>query len=183
MRQEIRLAGFGGQGIISLGIIVASAAGKFAGLEVAQTQSYGPEARGGACKTEVVISDEEIDYIKALQPNVLLVMSQPALDKYISDIDPEKTIVIVDSTLVDNIPEQLKIVYRIPATEMAERELENRLTANIIMFGAMVKLSNLLSQDACLQSMKAIMPASALEKNISAFNMGLEFASTITKEE
>jgi len=181
MRQEIRLAGFGGQGIISLGILIAAAAGKFADQQVAQTQSYGPEARGGACKTEVVISDEEIDYIKALKPNILLVMSQPALDKYVADIDSEKTMVIIDSTLIENVPDQLKRVFRIPATQMAENELNNRMSANIIMLGAMVKLSDILTLESCRQSLNANFPSEGFEKNMAAFDAGYKFASTLTQ--
>ena len=179
MRQEIRLAGFGGQGIISLGILIASAAGKFSDQQVAQTQSYGPEARGGACKTEVVISDVEIDYIKALKPNILLVMSQPAMDKYIADIDSENTMVVIDSTLIENVPEQLKRVFRIPATQMAENDLSNRMVANIIMLGAMVKLSGILTLESCRQSLNANFPAQAFEKNMAAFDAGYKFASTL----
>ncbi len=179
MRKEIRLAGFGGQGIISLGILIAAAAGKFAGQQVAQTQSYGPEARGGACKTEVVISDVEIDYIKAMNPDILLVMSQPALDKHIADIDSKNTMVVIDSTLVKNVPEQLKRVFQIPATQMAEDEQKNRMSANLIMLGAMVKLSGLLTYEACQQSINANFPAQTFEKNIAAFDSGYKFASSM----
>jgi len=119
MRQEIRIAGFGGQGIISMGILLAVAAGKYEGKEVAQTQSYGPEARGGACKTEVVLADGEIDYIKALHPDFLVVMSQPALDKYVSGIDPEGATLVVDETLVQNVPANIKKLVKVPATKIA----------------------------------------------------------------
>ena len=112
MRKEILLAGFGGQGIISIGILIACAAGKYGGKHVAQAQSYGPEARGGACKAEVVIDDGEIDYIKTLDPNVFIVMSQLALDQYIGRIDPEKGIVIADSSLVTDIPSNYRNVYQ-----------------------------------------------------------------------
>jgi 2-oxoglutarate ferredoxin oxidoreductase subunit gamma len=178
MRQEIRLAGFGGQGIISLGIIIASAAGKFEGKQVAQTQSYGPEARGGACKTEVVISDLEIDYIKALNPNVLLVMSQPSLDKYVADIDPEKALLIFDSTLVEKVPENIKHRAGLPATQMADEQFKTRLTANIIMFGALAKISGLLTYDACRKAMAENLPEKVLEKNLAAFDAGYGYSAT-----
>ena len=83
MRNEVIFAGFGGQGVVKAALLLALAAGLHENKEVAQTQSYGPEARGGACRSEVVISDEEIDYIKALNIDSFVVMSQPALDKYI----------------------------------------------------------------------------------------------------
>src|SRR5512142_1072470 len=95
-RYEIRLSGTGGQGLIIAGIILAEAAGIYDGKYVCQTQSYGPEARGGASKAEVVISDEEIDYPMAIKPDVLLAMSQKACDSYLFDLKPGGTL-IVDS--------------------------------------------------------------------------------------
>ena len=89
MRKEVKMAGFGGQGIVLMGVILAEAAGYYEDLEVAQTQSYGPEARGGACRAEVVLSDEIIDYTKTLNPDVFIAMSQPALDRYLPEIDSE----------------------------------------------------------------------------------------------
>lgn len=176
MRQEIRLAGFGGQGIISLGIILAVAAGKFESMQVAQTQSYGPEARGGACKAEVVISDTEIDYIKALRPNVMMVMSQPALDKYVVDIDPVTTVVLVDSTLVERVPAELKHVVRVPATRIAETQLKSRLAANIIMLGAMVKTIGYIPPEACRKAMTENLPAKVLAANLTAFDIGYQYS-------
>jgi 2-oxoglutarate ferredoxin oxidoreductase subunit gamma len=158
MRKEIQLAGFGGQGVISIGIFIASAAGKFQGMEVAQTQSYGPEARGGACKAEVVISDVEIDYIKALQPNVFLAMSQPALDKYVGKVNPEECVLIIDETLIDKVPENMKNVYRIPATKLAEEKLGMRVVANVIMFGALTKISGIDSQESGRNALKDNIP-------------------------
>src|SRR5512138_3082712 len=105
MRREIRIAGFGGQGVITLGTIVAVAAGIHEDLEVAQTQSYGPESRGGACRAEVVISDEEIDYIKPMDADVLVAMSQPALDRYIEEMDLNRAAILVDSSLVSKVPD------------------------------------------------------------------------------
>ncbi len=176
MRHEIRLAGFGGQGVISVGIIIAVAAGKYGGMQVAQTQSYGPEARGGACKAEVVISDREIDYIKALRPDVLVVMSQPAMDKYIIDIDPENTVVIIDSTLVETVPNNIKHVVRVPATEMAEIQLKSRMAANMIMLGAMTKVTGPLSYESCRKALTEKLPAKVLENNLTAFDAGYEYA-------
>ena len=99
MRTEVRMAGFGGQGVIKAAILLTEAAGIYQGLHVAQTQSYGPEARGGACRSEVVVSDEPIDYIKAVNLDYFLVMSQPAFDKYSPDLDPSHSVVLADSTL------------------------------------------------------------------------------------
>lgn len=102
-RYEIRLSGSGGQGLIVAGIILAEAAGIHDGKYVCQTQSYGPEARGGASKAEVVISEEEIDYPKAIKPDVLLAMNQKACDAYFFDMKPDGMLV-VDSTFVKQLP-------------------------------------------------------------------------------
>src|SRR4030042_4909584 len=96
-RYEIRLGGSGGQGIILMGIILAEAIGIYEGKSVAQTQSYGPEARGGSSKSEVVISDEEIDYPKAMKPDLLLAMNQKSCDDFYPDLKPDGML-IVDST-------------------------------------------------------------------------------------
>lgn len=178
MRQEIRLAGFGGQGVISMGILLAIAAGKYEGREVAQTQSYGPEARGGACKTEVVISDAQIDYIKALKPDYFVAMSQPALDKYLHDVDAGQSMVIVDSTLVGTVPEHLANVRRIPATQFAEDFLGARVAANVFMLGALTRLSRLVSADSCRKAIGQTMAPKLVDINLSAFEAGMRYVDT-----
>ena len=102
-RYEIRLAGSGGQGLVLAGVILAEAAGIYDGKFVCQTQSYGPAARGGASKAEVVISDAEIDYPKAIRPDVLLAMNQTSLDKYLADLKPGG-VLLVDADLVREVP-------------------------------------------------------------------------------
>jgi len=175
MRKEILLAGFGGQGVISTGVLIALAAGRFEGKEVAQTQSYGPEARGGACKAEVIISDSEIDYIKTIKPDIMVVMSQPALEKYIANVDSEQCILIIDDTLVERVPEEFKKIYRIPATRIAEENIGLRVVANVIMFGAFARISGLISSEVCLKALEAYMPSKVLKKNYEAFNDGYNY--------
>ena len=115
------MAGFGGQGIVLMGVILAEAAGYYEDLEIAQTQSYGPEARGGACRAEVVLSDKTIDYTKTLNADVFVAMSQPALDRYLPEIDPNHARVFVDDTLVTKVPEEVKHLRRVPATQLARK--------------------------------------------------------------
>ncbi|MCX5798633.1 MAG: 2-oxoacid:acceptor oxidoreductase family protein, partial [Proteobacteria bacterium] len=102
-RYDIRLSGSGGQGLILMGIILAEAIGIYDGKYVAQTQSYGPEARGGSSKAEVVVSNEEIDYPKAMKLDLLLAMNQKSCDDYYMDLKPDG-ILIVDSTFVTQVP-------------------------------------------------------------------------------
>jgi len=120
MRREIRVAGFGGQGVITLGTIVAVAAGIHENLEVAQTQSYGPEARGGACRSDVVISDEPIDYTKPLALDLFVALSQSGLERYWPEVREGKTLVLVDRTLVTKLPEHHPQILGLEATRMAE---------------------------------------------------------------
>jgi 2-oxoglutarate ferredoxin oxidoreductase subunit gamma len=115
-RYEIRLSGSGGQGIILSGIILAEALGLYEGKFVAQTQSYGPEARGGASKAEVIASDEEIDYPKAIKLDLLLAMNQKSCDEYYRDLKEDGTL-IVDSTFVNQVPTSKAI--QIPFTKIA----------------------------------------------------------------
>jgi len=131
MRYEIRLAGSGGQGLVLAGVILAEAAGIYDGKFVCQTQSYGPEARGGASKAEVVISDAEIDYPKAIRPDVLLALNQKSLDVFLGDLK-EGGVLLVDADLVREVPESGAL--SIPFTRLA-REAGRELMANIVALG------------------------------------------------
>ena len=174
MRTEVRMAGFGGQGVIKAAILLTEAAGIHQDLQVAQTQSYGPEARGGACRSEVVISDEPIDYIKAVKLDYFLVMSQPAFDKYAPDLDPENSVVLADSTLVNSGLEHMAKVHTVPATALAEQKLGKALFANIIMLGALAKVSDMVSLNALEKCLKGNVPPNTLEANRQALRIGFE---------
>jgi len=178
MRVELRFAGFGGQGIIKSGIIVASAASIHAGKNSVQTQSYGPESRGGACKSEVVISEEEIDFPKVVQPDVLVAMSQHAYNEYSEDIK-QGGAVIMDP---DMIPTEKNLgnfrVFRVPATKIAE-ELGRRIVANIVMIGAFVAITKLLDENAVKESIKENIPKGTEELNLTAFEKGYEYGEKL----
>ncbi|MDR2743961.1 MAG: 2-oxoacid:acceptor oxidoreductase family protein [Desulfovibrio sp.] len=171
MRKEIRIAGFGGQGVITIGVLLAKALGQFGGVDVAQTQSYGPEARGGACKTDVVFSDEEIDYIKPLALDGMAVMSQPALDCYASGLS-DSGLLLLDSTLVEKIPPRFMTVWNIPATSLAEEKLGTRVVANVVMFGALAKATGWTTDEACKKALADTSPEQFLDKNYAAFDLG-----------
>ena len=171
MRKEIRIAGFGGQGVISIGVLLAKGLGQFDGKAVAQTQSYGPESRGGACKTDVVTADEELDYIKPLNLDALLVMSQPALDLYGEGVGDHATL-LIDSTLVHKVPPRFGKVWSIAATAIAEEELGLRVVANVVMFGALAAATGWVSEDTCKKALADIFPPKVLGKNIAAFDAG-----------
>ncbi|KIX13322.1 2-oxoacid:acceptor oxidoreductase family protein [Dethiosulfatarculus sandiegensis] len=176
MRHEVMFAGFGGQGVIKAAILLTIGAGLYEGREVAQTQSYGPEARGGACRSQVVLSEKAIDYIKPLCIDVLSVMSQPAMDMYGKDIDPDKTLVVYDSTLVTNLPPLVKKAHPIPATREAETKLGKALFANIIMLGGFCALTSMVSLDSLKKALKGNVPPQTLAKNQMALDLGYELA-------
>ncbi|AEH06144.1 2-oxoacid:ferredoxin oxidoreductase subunit gamma [Methanothermococcus okinawensis] len=176
MRKEIRLSGFGGQGIILSGVILGRGASLYDNKNAVQTQSYGPEARGGASKSEVVISDKEISFPKVIKPDILVCMSQPAFDKYGRDIK-ENGYVIVDKDLV-SIPNDyinnFKI-YQIPFTEIANKEVGLKIVANIVMLGALTKITNIVSKDAMEKAILDTVPKGTEKKNILAFEKGYNY--------
>jgi 2-oxoglutarate ferredoxin oxidoreductase subunit gamma len=180
VRVEVRFAGFGGQGIIKSGIIVAAAASIHADKNAVQTQSYGPESRGGACKSEVVISEEEIDFPKVVEPDVLVVMSQHAYNDYAEDVKSGGT-VILDPGMIprEKNLKNLK-VYRVPATKIAE-QLGRRIVANIVMLGAFTAITELLDEKALKESIKENIPKGTEELNLAAFEKGFEYGKTVKK--
>jgi 2-oxoglutarate ferredoxin oxidoreductase subunit gamma len=177
---EIRFAGFGGQGIIKSGIIIAAAACIHGGKNAVQTQSYGPESRGGACKSEVVISEDEIDFPKVVEPDILVVMSQHAYNEYAEDVKPDGTI-IVDPDMVPHEKDLKNVkVFRVPATKIAE-ELGKKIVANIAMLGAFVAITGALDEKAIVESIKENIPKGTEETNLTAFKKGYEYGKTLLK--
>ncbi len=181
MRNEIMFAGFGGQGIVKAALLLAQAAGLYENWQVAQTQSYGPEARGGACKSEVVLSSDEIAYIKTRELDALAVMSQPALDRYQERVLPDRTMVIYDNTLVANLPPDLKYAIGVSATRMAEEEFGRSIFANIIMLGALAGATGIVTLDALSRALEGNVPPKTLKTNRKALARGFEFAKSETQ--
>jgi 2-oxoglutarate ferredoxin oxidoreductase subunit gamma len=178
MRVEIRFAGFGGQGIIKSGIITAAAACIYSAKNAVQTQSYGPESRGGACKSEVVISEEEIDFPKVVEPDILVVMSQHAYNDYAEDVKPGGTL-ILDPDMIPHEKDLGKVkVFRAPATRIAE-ELGRKIVANIVMLGAFVSITGALDENAVKGAIKANVPKGTEELNLAAFQKGYEYGKTL----
>lgn len=171
-RYEIRLAGSGGQGLILAGVILAEAAGIYDGKFVCQTQSYGPAARGGASKAEVVISDVEIDYPKAVRPDVLLALNQASLDKYLGDLKPGG-VLLVDADLVREVPEEGAVT--IPFTRIA-RELGKEMMANIVALGALAAITQAVSSEGLQQAVLARVPPQTREMNQKALEAGMAAA-------
>lgn len=172
-RYEIRLSGAGGQGMLLAGLILAEAAGIYDGRFVTQTRSYGPEARGGASRSEVVISTEEIDYPKVMEPNLLLAMTQEAHDSYYKDLRKDG-LLIVDSFHVTHVSKKDAIC--IPITPIAREEVGSELFANTVSLGIIVELTGIVSKKAIEQAVLARAPEGTEEKNKKALNVGFEVA-------
>jgi 2-oxoglutarate ferredoxin oxidoreductase subunit gamma len=183
MRKEIRIAGFGGQGIILAGIVIGKAAALHDGIHAVQTQSYGPEARGGASRTEVVLSDEVIDYPKVQSPDILVAMSHQALMAYLDDIKDGGTLIVDPDMIVEE--EVLPFVkkhhlkyYHAPATRTAEKEIGLSIVANIVMIGAITTITNVVSVDAAEKAIAESVPPGTEGKNLAAFEAGLKIADS-----
>ncbi len=177
-RYEFRLSGSGGQGLILAGKIIAEAAAIYDGKNATQSQSYGPEARGGSSRSEVIVSDEEIDYPKAVNIDLLLCFTQEACDKYCKDVK-EKGILLVDSAYVTKVPEGKFEVYSLPITEMAEKEVGRSLVANIVALGIITGLTNIVSKEAVQSAILSRVPKGTEELNIKAFNVGFNRAQQL----
>ena len=178
MRLEVRLAGFGGQGIISAGLMLAVAACIYEDRNAVQTRSYGPESRGGACKSEVVISDEKIDFPTVTEPDVLIVMSQEAYNAYVDTVKKGGTL-LLDSGLVPKEKVTLQIrVFRVPATKIAE-EVGKSLVANVVMLGALTSITNLVSPKSMKKSILSTIPRGTEKLNSEAFKRGCDYGKRL----
>jgi 2-oxoglutarate ferredoxin oxidoreductase subunit gamma len=170
-RIEVRLTGFGGQGIVLAGIILARAA-LYDGKEVTQTQSFGPEARGGACQSGVVISDASILYPFVDSPDLLVAMSQEALEKHISSLKKGGRLVI-DVDTVSRVPPTTEIkLNKVRATGIATEKLGKAILANIIMLGALCGLTDIVSQQSLQKAVKQSVPEGTEGINVQALAEG-----------
>ena len=180
MDRQIRFSGFGGQGVILMGIVLARAAslyektttddGHFRGKQAIQTQSYGPSARGGHSKCDVKISDHQMLYPFVEIPDDLIIMSQQAYLKYIGDRKPD-TRILIDPDLVLERPDG--DVYEVAATKAAE-SLGTRIVANIVMLGAFREISDIVSRDALEKALFDSLPPATHELNKKALSLGAE---------
>ena len=172
--KQIVLTGTGGQGLILAGIILAEAA-VLDGKQAIQTQSYGPEARGGASRAEVLISDEAIDYPKVLKADTLLAMSQEAFNKYAKSIGAGGALV-VDSTYVRELGETKAKLIALPITRAAKEKLGRDMFANIIALGAIVGITETVSRESLVAAVLARVPKGTEDKNRQAIDIGFQLA-------
>jgi len=178
-RKEIRLAGEGGQGMILAGIILAEAAAIYDNKNATQTQSYGPEARGGASKAEVVIDQGEIDHPEVILADVLVAMSQEACDKYAGNLKKDG-ILIVDQERVGRVPSSRAI--KVPITRLAQESSGKSITANVVALGVLVGLTGIVSRQAIIQAVAARAPKGTEEMNRAALSAGFAAADLVSKK-
>jgi len=171
----IRLSGAGGQGLVLAGIILAEAAALYDGRHAVQTQAYGPESRGGATKSEVIISDEEIDYPKATRLDLLLALTQEACDRHRHDLK-EGGILVAEASRVLTLPQGGCVVYRLPLLETAKEKVGKGVTANIVALGAIAALSKPVSREALEKAVGRRTPKGTEALNLRALMAGFELA-------
>jgi len=171
MRQEIRISGFGGQGVVLAGYILGKAFALYEGLEAVMTQSYGPEARGGASSSSIVVADGPIDYPFVQHPDVLMALSQEAYVRYRPSAKPD-AVVIIDEDLVQPLPDDHP--YRIPATRLAEG-LGRRIVANVVILGFFTAVTGLLKPESVRKAIETSVRPKTVPLNLQAFTVGYEY--------
>ena len=175
---EIRIAGFGGQGVILSAVVLGKAASIYQGAYATMTQNFGPEARGGACSAQLIVSDTPVLYPYVARPDIMVVMSQEAYVRFAPELK-EGGILIVEQDLVrvGDLNKDIQ-VYSIPATRIAE-ELGKRMVLNSVMVGFFTAVTKLLEADAVRKSVADSVPPSFVELNVKAFDRGLEYGTKV----
>ena len=174
---EIRIAGFGGQGVILSAIIIGKAASIFEGGHATMTQSFGPESRGGACSAQVVLSDQPVLYPYVTRADVLVAMSQEAYTRFVPELK-EDGLLVVEQDLVHlaGVPSGVR-VYGVPATRLAE-ELGRRMVLNVVMVGFFASVTGLLGEQTLRRAVEDSVPPAFRELNLKAFQKGFEYGTT-----
>lgn len=178
---EIRFSGLGGQGIIRSGFIVGRACSIYDDKYATMTQSFGPEARGSACSSQLVVSEEKILYPYITKPHILVSMSREAYEKYEPELQEAGTLVI-DEDLVTPVPRARIRIFKIPATRFAE-ELGNRIIANLVMLGFFTAVTNVVSYEAMKKAIPGSVPDRALALNMKGFERGYAYGQEQLKQQ
>lgn len=177
MRTDLIIAGVGGQGSLMAGTLLGTAAVVFDNKKALQTQSYSSELRGGAVVTWVIISDEEIVYPRVVHPDILVAQAPQAIKRYLSHLKPEGTL-IVDSDMIQNPPRNGYRLIQVPATSIASKEIGNSIVTNLVILGALIGTTGIVSPGAMEETIHSSVAKSKVDINIKAFRRGLEFSPT-----
>jgi 2-oxoglutarate ferredoxin oxidoreductase subunit gamma len=174
-RTEILIGGVGGQGVVMSGILLGTAATLFEGKKAVQTQSYSSELRGGSARAEVIISEEPVSDPQVRKPDILILLAEDALPKYIGRIKL-KGLVVIDSDLVKSVKPGDYEILSIPATSIADREMGNTVVANLVILGALLRKTGLLSAESMEKAIEVSVPKRAIGLNLNALRRGLELS-------
>lgn len=178
MLKEIRISGFGGQGVMLAANVIGKAAAIFEGGYATMTESYGPEARGGASSAQLILSDEPVLYPYVTAPDVLVVLSQEAYNRFVPGMKPNGILLVEDDLVrMEDVPQQVK-VYGIPATRLAE-ELGRKIVLNAVMVGFFAAISGLLSKQSYVRAIEDSVPPASRVLNVRAFEKGYEFGQQL----
>jgi 2-oxoglutarate ferredoxin oxidoreductase subunit gamma len=171
---ELRIAGFGGQGVILSAIVLGKAAAIYEFAYATMTQNFGPEARGGACSAQLILSGAPILYPYVTQPDIMVVMSQEAYSRFVPELKEGGTLIVEqDLVRVTHLPRQTK-VYSCPATRLAE-ELGKRMVLNAVMVGFFTAVTKLLGADAVRKAVADSVPSNFRDLNLKAFERGYAY--------
>ncbi len=173
VQTDLTIAGVGGQGSILAGVILGLAAVTFDGKYATQTQAYSSELRGGFAAAWVIVSDEPIEFPRVTHPDILVAQAQDSINRFGEVLKPDG-ILIVDSDMVHEISLDTKHLYKIPATTIARNEIKIPVAANMIMLGALCKITGVVSRQALEQAIAASVPKGKERINLEAFNLGIE---------
>ncbi len=175
MYKQVRVCGFGGQGVILIGVVLGYA-GMVDGKWVAGSDSYGVQARGGYCRSDIVLSDLPIVYPHVLQADVLVALSQDAYDKYIGELAP-KALVLYEGQFVQPRPLGAATQVGIPATAIALGKLDQKQAANMVMLGAMVEITKVVERCALFEAVREYMAPQHRAITIKALELGFKIGS------
>lgn len=171
---EIRISGFGGQGVILSAVVLGKAASIYENGFATMTQNFGPEARGGACSAQLVISDSPVLYPYVTQPDIMVILSQEAYNRFAQELKPGGILIVEEDLVRVSNMNRDKKVYSIPATRFAE-ELGKRMVLNSVMVGFFTAVTKLLTADAVRKAVADSVPPAFRELNLKAFERGYEY--------
>lgn len=174
-RTEFTIAGVGGQGSILAGVILGTAAVTYAGKYAVQTQSYSAQQRGGFAAAWVIISDKPVVFPRVTRPDLLIAQARDSIDRFAQTIKPDG-VLIVDSDMVTDTPENIKRIFKVPATSIARNRLKAPVTMNMVMLGALCEVTGVLKPEALEKAIQGAVPKGKGQLNLDAFYLGMESA-------
>ena len=170
---DFSIAGVGGQGSILAGVILGTAAVTYGGKYAVQTQAYSSQQRGGFAVTWVIVSDQPVMFPRVTHPDVLVAQAQDSINRFAHTLKADG-VLIVDSDMIPTPPEDIEQVFKVPATSIARNRLKAPVTMNMVMLGALYKVTGVLSREALEKAIRDAVPQDKAQLNLDAFHLGFE---------